>query len=191
MPKPVTASAICIVMSASVSASGSMLNTVSPKNFTLFCSTIMYMPTATFTPGAGRRSRAAGARFGIVEAQAGDHAVGVAALDHQRRVVVALLDLRLRRELRHALAVAQLIEPRRRALGFFSVRGSMISAPRDSMSSDISSHIAAISAAGRAAPASRCPRRRSAGPRATGAGCRRAGTRCAWDRGAPRGRCRA
>ena len=38
-------------MSASVSASGSMLNTVSPKNFTLFFSTIMYMPTATFAPG--------------------------------------------------------------------------------------------------------------------------------------------
>jgi hypothetical protein len=38
-------------MSASVSASGSMLNTVSPKNFTEFFITIMYMPTATFEPG--------------------------------------------------------------------------------------------------------------------------------------------
>ena len=29
-----------------------MLNTVSPKNFTVFCITIMYMPTATFVPGS-------------------------------------------------------------------------------------------------------------------------------------------
>ena len=96
-PKPCTASAICTVMSASVSASGKMLNTVSPKNFTEFCSTIMYMPTATFTPGCEAEDleqRPHG--LGIVEPQAGDHAVGVAALDHERRVVVALRDQRLR-----------------------------------------------------------------------------------------------
>ena len=50
-PKPCTASAIWIVMSARVSASGKMLNTVSPKNRTVFCMTIMYMPTATLAPG--------------------------------------------------------------------------------------------------------------------------------------------
>ena len=46
-----TASATCTAMSASVSASGSMLIVGSAKNFTESLSTIMYMPVATFTPG--------------------------------------------------------------------------------------------------------------------------------------------
>ena len=48
--------------------------------------------------------------LGIVEPQPGDHPVGVAAIDHQRRVVIALLQQRLRGEPREALALAQLVE---------------------------------------------------------------------------------
>jgi hypothetical protein len=47
-------------MSASCSAVGSIVNTVSPKNFTEFCSTIMYMPTATDAPGASPSTCSAG-----------------------------------------------------------------------------------------------------------------------------------
>jgi hypothetical protein len=57
------------------------------------------------------------ARFLIVEevsihaSDAGHHAVGIAAIDHERRVVVALLHEVVRRVHRHALALAQLVQP--------------------------------------------------------------------------------
>ena len=54
------ASATWIAMSASVSASGSMLTVVSAKNFTSFFSTIMYMPAARLTPGRMPRICSAG-----------------------------------------------------------------------------------------------------------------------------------
>ena len=47
------ASAAWIAMSASVSASGSMLTVVSAKNFTSFFSSIMYMPVARLDVGRG------------------------------------------------------------------------------------------------------------------------------------------
>ncbi len=55
-----TASETCTVMSARVSASGSMLMLASAKNTTLSLSTIMYMPVATLTPGRSPSTCSAG-----------------------------------------------------------------------------------------------------------------------------------
>ena len=54
------ASATWIAVSASVSASGSMLTVASAKNFTSFFSSIMYMPVARRTSGRMPRICSAG-----------------------------------------------------------------------------------------------------------------------------------
>ena len=79
-PNARTASATWIAMSASVSASGSMLMVASAKNFTSFFSSIMYMPAARRTSGRMPRICSAGRIVsGIRRGQPGDQAVGVAA----------------------------------------------------------------------------------------------------------------
>ena len=110
--------AIC----ASCSAVGSMFTVVSAQKITCFSNTSMYMPLTSPAFGCAPITSSAGRIVsGIVQVHAGHERVGVAAADHARAEIVAVVQPAARFVEAHALSLAALphvlrvlLAPRRR-----------------------------------------------------------------------------